>query len=419
MSNTITPISFLDPRHYGRPPISLDGPLAPSVAANQPLLNSDPNGITQSSVLDALNKELRGANATPINELSGQDFSPGAVADRILGFIDGHIKTVKANGASDDEVSKQYDIARKAVAKGFAEARKILDGLGVLTGSIKANVDETFKRINDGLDARQNPDAVPAPTGTEAAGAQNVSNIARQYDESHSFAQTQQFDLSLKTKEGDIVTLHFDRSDVYANSGSISEQSDGKQSTRQAQLSHSETHSSSIRYSVTGDLNDDEKKAIDNVLAGVNKIADQFYAGHTQEALQQASQLDFNSDELQSLKLDLTRSTQASYASRYQQVAALPTSDTSVAPPPAASSFIRDLGAALREADKETALPDSKALFKQLLDKTLETDPRKDDASSPLKDFLQRLLNPPENADASPVATSPQAAPSNEQSTAQ
>ena len=46
--------------------------------------------------------------------------------------------------------------------KGFAEARKILDGMGVLQGKVASDIDDTYQKIQDGfsdLNKRFNPDA--------------------------------------------------------------------------------------------------------------------------------------------------------------------------------------------------------------------------------------------------------------------
>ena len=39
------------------------------------------------------------------------------------------------------------------IDRGFAEARKVLDGLGVLEGDIASNIDRTYALVQDGLKA--------------------------------------------------------------------------------------------------------------------------------------------------------------------------------------------------------------------------------------------------------------------------
>ena len=39
------------------------------------------------------------------------------------------------------------------IEQGFAEAREILDGLGVLQGDIANNIEQTYQRVQEGLQA--------------------------------------------------------------------------------------------------------------------------------------------------------------------------------------------------------------------------------------------------------------------------
>ena len=54
--------------------------------------------------------------------------------------------------------------AREGVEKGFAEARKILDGMGMLKGRVAEDIDSTYDKIQAGLQGLQQDYAPKTPT---------------------------------------------------------------------------------------------------------------------------------------------------------------------------------------------------------------------------------------------------------------
>lgn len=77
--------------------------------------------------------------------LSGERdaFSPEKVASVVLGFIEQRLHREAAAGADPARLQALMTQARDGVEKGFAEARKILDGMGVLQGKVAADIDDT------------------------------------------------------------------------------------------------------------------------------------------------------------------------------------------------------------------------------------------------------------------------------------
>lgn len=85
---------------------------------------------------------------------SGVDVSPEATANRIVSLSTGLFSRFKAQHPGEDEQAvhqKFMDIIGKGIERGFAEARKILDGLGVLQGDIASNIDKTWDLVQTGL----------------------------------------------------------------------------------------------------------------------------------------------------------------------------------------------------------------------------------------------------------------------------
>ena len=84
-----------------------------------------------------------------------EQFTPTRVAERVLGFIEQRLQREAADGADQEKLQGLLQQAREGIEQGFAEARKILDGLGVLQGKIATDIDETYARLQDGLQGLQ------------------------------------------------------------------------------------------------------------------------------------------------------------------------------------------------------------------------------------------------------------------------
>jgi hypothetical protein len=86
---------------------------------------------------------------------SGQDFSPGATADRIVtlstAFFDNYAK--QHPGEDPEQTARNFvELIRGGFEKGFNEARDILEGLKVFQGDVKSSVLETYDLVHKGYD---------------------------------------------------------------------------------------------------------------------------------------------------------------------------------------------------------------------------------------------------------------------------
>ena len=118
-----------------------------------------PLELVYKAAIQKLNETLEpelGANAIEEAKASGMDFSPEAVAERIVGFATGFFSNYLENHP-DEESSEQLsgflNLVRGAIDQGFEEARNILGGLDVLSGEIAASVDKTYDLIQQKLDS--------------------------------------------------------------------------------------------------------------------------------------------------------------------------------------------------------------------------------------------------------------------------
>lgn len=117
------------------------------------------NTLMFKTAIDAINKELEPIlgekNAAEKAFDNSIDFSPEAVADRIVGFATSFFSLYQQQN-QDKELETQLndflDIVGGGVDKGFGEAKDILDGLGVFEGEVEENANKTYDLIFSGFD---------------------------------------------------------------------------------------------------------------------------------------------------------------------------------------------------------------------------------------------------------------------------
>lgn len=238
------------------------------------------------------------------------DYTPDKVSDRLLGFIEGRLKSEAASGADTEKMEKLLSQAREGIEKGFAEARKILKGMGVLTGQIASDVDATYDKITAGLDKLDKTYG-----GTPAAKPDSAS-LSTAYSE-RSSATAQTFDLEVTTKEGDKLKISIAQASAdWSKSGSVSDGSSGVSASSSGQL-----QIGAWKVSVEGDLNDEEKASLTDLLDKVQDLSGKFFSGDLAGAFDKAVSLDLDGTQLASMSLNLTQTRMRQATDAYSEVA--------------------------------------------------------------------------------------------------
>jgi len=120
-------------------------------AGDQPL------SLVLKAALEGINealKETMGDNAIQKGYDAGLDVTPEATAGRIVSLSTaffGKYQEMHPDMSQEEALTSFTDIISGGIDKGFAEARDILDGLGVLEGDIATNIDKTYALVQDGL----------------------------------------------------------------------------------------------------------------------------------------------------------------------------------------------------------------------------------------------------------------------------
>lgn len=321
------------------------------------------------------------------------DYTPEKVAGRILGFIEQRLRSEQAVGADTGKLQKLLDQARSGVEKGFAEARQILDGLGVLQGKVASDIDDTYQKIQDGfsdLDKRFNPDAALVEGATKLAA----------YSERFA-AQAETFAMEVTTRDGDRLRISIAQASANGSLSGVVASSTGNGSSVVASSQSGSLQIGAWQVSVEGELDGEERAALEKLFAQVQGLSDTFYAGDLSGAFDRAMALDMDGEQLASMSLRLTQTTVRQATDAYSAVA----QDGGQAASAVNGSLIdyaQGLLEALRSANQLVEEGTGKSSLLELLKGGFSLDERFDSGrldkaerlNSRLLDGLQNLLTP-------------------------
>jgi len=361
----------------------------PTAAAAQPVVRNaaDAQATLANRLAERLGLEP-GALAGKTN-----DYTPEKVAGRILSFIEQRLQNEQAGGADTGKLQKLLDQARSGVEKGFAEARKILDGMGVLQGKVASDIDDTYQKIQDGfsdLNKRFNPDA---------ALVEDSTNIAA-YSERFA-AQAETFDMEVTTRDGDRLRISIAQASANWSQSGVVASSNGNGSSVVASSQSGSLQIGAWQVSVEGELDDEERAALEKLFGQVQELSNKFYAGDLSGAFDRAMALEMDGEQLASMSLRLTQTTVRQATDAYSAVA----QDGGQAASAVNSSLIdyaQGLLDALRSANQVAEEGSAKGSLLDLLKGGFSLDERFDSGrldkaeqlNSRLLDGLQNLLNP-------------------------
>ena len=240
------------------------------------------------------------------------DFTPEKVAGRILDFIQGRLEIEAAAGADTAQLQELMSQARSGVEQGFAEARKILDGLGVLNGKVASDIDDTYQRIQDGL-AGLDQRFGAAPTLSPAVA---VAGYQERF-----VAQAQSFDMEVTTRDGDRLKISVAQASADYSQSSVRGSIDGQGSSVTVSRQSSSLQIGSFQISVEGQLDEEERVALEKLFTQVQDLSGKFYSGDLTGAFYRAMALDMDAEQLASISLRLTQTTVRQATDAYSAVA--------------------------------------------------------------------------------------------------
>ncbi len=355
-------------------------PLSTNTTGRSPQLGGQPTTIRNAADAQAaLSNRLAERLGLPPGSLTAKqdDFSPEKVADRVMGFVEQRLKSEAASGSSPEKLQQLLDQARSGVQKGFDEARKILDGMGVLKDKIASDIDDTFKRIQQGF-AGLDKLYGSVPSAGEGNGVTPTSS-------DRFAAVAESFELNITTRDGDRLRV------------SVAQASAAWSRTEGANSQSGSLQIGGWQVEVEGELDDQEKAALEKLFSQVQDLSNSFYSGDMAGAFDRAMALDMDSSQLASMSLRLTQTSVRQATDTYGSVSSQGGQSAS-AVNGALTDYAQGLLDALRTADAWVS--DGKGLLQDLLKGGFSLDERFDagrldkaeQVNGRLLDGLQGLL---------------------------
>ena len=221
------------------------------------------------------------------------------VARNVLNFVGNVIKKAASDGAPDDKLNSLFEQARYGVSKGIKLAE---DELGdKATDEVKEGIANSKASIFDGIKDLE--------TSIFDKTEKNTSIVSN----SLSIQKAELSEFSVRTRDGDEVRISFG---MRENASKESFTLDNGNS--QSKLVYQQTTSFSMQ--VKGELDEGELKAIGNLVAQADDVANMFYRGNIEQAYEKALDIGYDNKELQSFALQLTKVESSQKIQKYGEV---------------------------------------------------------------------------------------------------
>ena len=297
------------------------------------------------------------ASVESTQAVSASDSARNPFANTILTFIDAQLRRDVADGATATQLQSRLMAGYEGFMQGFNDAFQQLEDMGQLTDDVKAEINQTkfqvLKGINDlakelGLAPVIDELAVEPPTKAEPQAVPSAQNLppalaptSSQVDEllknaftseqknqlklieslkqtikrsddtyahlgkvknpngaaqSVSNASGRYFDLTVKTQDGDLVTLKVNAKNISL----LKMGADGN-------LANANHQGFNFEFEVNGELDAGELNAINALLADTQHLANTFFNGDLDQAFAEAKNIGMDESELAGFALNLIR----------------------------------------------------------------------------------------------------------------
>jgi len=224
------------------------------------------------------------------------------VAENVMSFISQSIMTAKENGANEQKLSTMFEQARKGVDIGVGDALKELEEMTILDDELSQGIAKSQELIHQGIDKLSENILNGNDDGVEKEFLDN--SISQSFNSS---------DLSIVTADGDNVVIKFEQLMANQQSRYI-----GDNKSIEQQFSYQEVNFS---FEVQGELDDQERQSIEQLVSDVAKLQKDFFSGDITSALEKAQELNFNTEEISSLNLQLSMINSNVASRKYTDVA--------------------------------------------------------------------------------------------------
>ncbi|MFY0665625.1 MAG: DUF5610 domain-containing protein [Natronospirillum sp.] len=270
-------------------------PLVPGLLPTVPSSTNNPAGQNTGAASDPSTRadkvDLNSTVATKYTspEAVVKNFDAETVIKNVSSFIDRAVERARAAGATDAELVNIREKSLAGMEKGFNDAQDIIKGLGLMSDELTAVLDNAKKSIREMVESGKSVDSKVVESSTAMmAKSKQVTN---------------DFSFTLKTREGDVITI----SAAQQKSASMAAMASNNGDSQMLAAMWETNSSESFSFSVKGDLNMEEMKAIEALLKDIGKIADKFFSGRYEQAFDKAKELQLDSNTLASMSMNMTQ----------------------------------------------------------------------------------------------------------------
>ncbi|MEO1594802.1 MAG: hypothetical protein AAFS02_06100 [Pseudomonadota bacterium] len=234
--------------------------------------------------LDALRTELRGALQARFST------GYGAPASAFSAFA----PEVGVDTVGDETVAAAKQVAESA--PGRAETFLV---------AFRATVARAFEAVRQNFAGREDVGDIDAVEQVVNRGIQGLTRDTA--DQTESATRVLEVDskvreastIRIRTQEGDTVKIRLRNVEQFSATDTSRSGPDGTATSTRVDASQSRR----VSFSVEGDINSDERAAIEDVLAQASEIADEFFGGDLAAAFENAAEFEFDSEQLQRVNL--------------------------------------------------------------------------------------------------------------------
>lgn len=263
-------------------------------------------------------------------QLAAKEKRSDVAANNILKFIEKQLNSDIKDGASMEELESRINAGLEGFNIGYEEANQALEEMELLNPELSDEISMTKDKVLAGIEQLKQ-EYLGSELETEDDSASNseqkVSN-EQAYVQGQAFSAENNFSFELTTNDGDIVTINTQAlMAMKSESGYYASQQNGEL-VEMAYQSQSGLVESNFAFSVEGDLDEGELKAINNLLNNVNDIAADFYQGDVNKAFEKALNLNYDSAEISEFSVSMTQITNYSAYQAYQTNSPLSNNDT-------------------------------------------------------------------------------------------
>lgn len=213
-----------------------------------------------------------------------------------------------------------------------------------------------------------------APTIVPQAPTDNLTHYT-EHELQFTAQQSGSTELEIKTVDGDLITLKMH------TAWQVEIQSEATHSpTEQTQLTAQEQiEAYSIQYQVSGELDEDELQALDQVMKQLSVTAEHFFSGDLPTAITSLDNFQLDASEFTSLSLNMQRSVSYSMMESYKEISQI---DPAAAPSYSGgllglSDFVNEMMQLMDEVnDHLERLLSPEVLVNSLMQQAIERDPR-------------------------------------------